>query len=413
MLSSLAAEKSDGVRVRRQRYPTGVGGVRLSLDTMATMIREGSLSKKVMGWAADRLRECGLDGRSPNHTNFARACCLLDAVRKKVVYMPDPPGVELIKSAEVTLCLRDDVCVSGADCDCITVALGSVCMAAGIPFRIVKQTFHPDAEGNTPQEHVLGEGQSEDGSWFSMDGSTNLPCGQKLPAASEFRVDPLDPKYVGLSGTSGAELIGIGRPHAPCGDTCCGTSQCSDCATHGKPVRSRLGFGALSQLPASVTIPSGPYAASANDLQNQFLLVIKAGDVYYGEGNYDSAMQSYQAAGTAGVQSVGPEIDLAGAANVTSPMTANAAKLNATLQSIESTTQGAVDTARALVLSMLAQYQTAMAVGAYAIQVTPAGLPPTLTPQVSAVSALGWMIGGGLALGFAWGAWGPKRRGRR
>jgi hypothetical protein len=83
------------------------------------------------------------------------------------------------------------------------VAVGSAISSAGIPVLVVKQNFGPGK-----QEHVLVEAQMEDGSYIPADPSTNLPAGDKVPAVSEERIDPMD--VVGSSGTSGPEIVTLG-----------------------------------------------------------------------------------------------------------------------------------------------------------------------------------------------------------
>lgn len=94
-----------------------------------------------------------------------------------------------------------DVTVS--NCDDGTVFVGSAGMSVGIPIRVLKQGFGPGK-----QEHVLLEAQDESGVWFPVDPSTDLPVGQKVPAVSEVRMDPMS--LVGSAGTSGAEIVTLG-----------------------------------------------------------------------------------------------------------------------------------------------------------------------------------------------------------
>lgn len=374
---SLHAERNDGVRVHKRDYPTGIGGPKLSLEKIAQLIREGMHSKLVMGWAMDQLRSCGLDGRDHNSTAFAKASCLLTAIRQATVYTPDPPMTEFIKSAEAMLCLRPGLCIRGGDCDDQIVLLGSTVSSVGIPVRVIKQTF-----GAGDQEHVLVEAQGDDGSWFPMDPSTNMPCGQKQQASYEFRMDPNNPSMIGLKGAPEAQFIVIGNPK---------------------------GFGLApsgANLPSSVVV-SGPYAAASSDLQNQILTPMQAGDIYYNSGEYSSAVASYQAAGAAGATSVGPEIDLAGAANVTQPLTQQAWQINGALAALQGADQTTADLARSEAVQMLSLYQQAMAAGASAL--AGGGVPSAGSMTLN--QAWGLAIGSGLVAGFAWGWW--RSNGRR
>jgi hypothetical protein len=202
---SVENARAQGVRVVRMPFPPGVAGVKLSLEAIAQRIREGANDPAVMGWAMDRLREAGIDGRGFNDTAFAKMRVLLDAVRAWTVYTPDPPHSETIKSAAAMLCLAPGLCVRGGDCDDQVVLLGSVLMSVGIPVLVVKQTF-----GSGDQEHVLIRAQDDSANWVALDPSTNLPAGESARASSEFALDPMNPSMIGLTGVPEAEFIGIG-----------------------------------------------------------------------------------------------------------------------------------------------------------------------------------------------------------
>jgi beta-glucanase (GH16 family) len=125
------------------------------------------------------------------------------------------------------------------------------------------------------------------------------------------------------------------------------------------------------------------FARAQQDLDNQVLLVVGAGDAYYNAHkaaatiDYSDAVASYQAAGQAGATSVGPEIDGAGAAGVTQPLTHQAWVLNGQLAALTKSgqpsgsaivyyTQTDADRARALVVQMAALYQQAITAGSSA-----------------------------------------------
>lgn len=196
----------DGVRVVRTEYPVGVAGVKLSLEQIAQRIREGANDKDVQGVAFDALLKAGFNGRGPSAgTAFQRASALLAFVRSTVLYAPDPPGVEHMKSAAAMLCLRPGLCIRGGDCDDNLILLGSLVMGVGIPVKVLKQTF-----GVGDQEHVLLEAQDDNGLWFPLDPSSDMPAGRKARASSEFRLDPTNPSMIGLTGAPEAEFIGVG-----------------------------------------------------------------------------------------------------------------------------------------------------------------------------------------------------------
>lgn len=188
----------------RGAYPDGAPGIRMSLDAMAQKMREGRVDPKIRGWAIRALRDAGIDGRSGDSVR-AQASAILDAFRAVTTYAPDPYGVEYIPSAAATLCLAPNLCVSGEDCDGLSVALGSLMLSIGIPTQIVKQSFGADA-----QEHVLIA--VHDGSdWLYADPSTNLPLGSAVNAVNEVWIDPLG--AVGPLPDAQPEIITLGKPH--------------------------------------------------------------------------------------------------------------------------------------------------------------------------------------------------------
>jgi hypothetical protein len=113
---SVERARAEGVRVRREEYPSGVAGVKMSLEAIAQHIREGGADTQVQGWAMDQLLAAGISGRSGGDSSRAKMAALLAAVRKYTVYTPDPPGTEMVKSAAAMLCLRPNLCIRGGDC---------------------------------------------------------------------------------------------------------------------------------------------------------------------------------------------------------------------------------------------------------------------------------------------------------
>jgi transglutaminase-like putative cysteine protease len=204
---SIDDARRQGTRVLRTPYPAGVAGVKLSLEQIAQRIREGALSTAVQGAAFDALLKAGFNGRGASAGSAReRASVLLDFVRATTLYAPDPPGVEYVKSAEALLCIRPDLCVRGGDCDDQLVLLGSMIMGIGIPVQVLKQTFGP-----MDQEHVLLEAMDDNGVWFPLDPSGDMPAGRKVQATEEYRLDPSNPSMIGLHGAPDAEFIGVGR----------------------------------------------------------------------------------------------------------------------------------------------------------------------------------------------------------
>ena len=280
-----------------------------------------------------------------------------------------------------------DVTVS--NCDGLTVLLGSLCMCVGLNVRIVKQSW-----GAGQQQHVLLAVQDENSRWLKADPShASLPVGQGVPAVEEEMYDPLD--SVGAIGTSGAELVTFGslppvnrvalgpmRPRAQVNDQ----------------LTPRRGLGAASTAYAQSTTDIAAMASS-----------ISAADTYLAASEYANAVTAYQAAGDAGAQVIGPEIDLAGAPNVTQPFTQQAWQINAKLAALSApgATLPSATAAQSYAKQMLAIYQNAVASGTSALQTssTPGGGPsggPQLSPNSTLYTTLGIGIVAGAALEFLW-----------
>jgi len=100
--------------VRSQRIPSGDGGAFATVREMSRLIDHGRKRPDVLKAASQILR--GVDWRDRRRVVET----LWRFVRDRVDYRRDPRGVELVRSAEVTL--------SGmaGDCDCQSVLLGSL-----------------------------------------------------------------------------------------------------------------------------------------------------------------------------------------------------------------------------------------------------------------------------------------------
>jgi hypothetical protein len=364
-----------GLRVAEEPYPDGLAGVAKSLDVMAQKMRDGRNDPDVRGYAIDVLRAAGIDGR--DHVPIRRQVqALLDDLRARMIYVPDPYGSESIQSAAATLCLRPGLCLRGGDCDDAVVALGSETLSIGIPSQIVKQNFGPHA-----QEHVLLAVQDESGQWLYADPSTRMDVGQAHKAMDEVWIDPMTVGAAqGMAGGAGPQLVTLGAvPHV---------QSFRDGAWHELSSFGRWQRVGVAQTPAPAPSPAPPSFAQASiDLANQVTAVIAAGDTYMGAtpAELDNAVQAYQAAGDAGAGSVGPEIDASGAPNVTQTFTQQAWLLNAALAVVPSKGASLDDArnAQSLVKQMAALYAKAIVLGQN----------PQATPQPGAGHRTPWSTG--------------------
>lgn len=198
---------------RVEAYRDGVAGVKQSLSAMVYRIRTDRTKQSVKSWAQTVLGAAGLDGRDhPSVRQQAQA--LLDALRARARYWPDPTGVEYVGTAEATLCLAPGNCTNGGDCDDLTVAFCSAAASVDIPCAIIHQKF-----GAGQQEHVLAAVQDERGRWLYADPTLkDAPVGERAPGVTwEQRIDPFE--AVSFAGIAEAtpSIVTFGR--APSGDT--------------------------------------------------------------------------------------------------------------------------------------------------------------------------------------------------
>jgi hypothetical protein len=350
--TSIEADRSMyKMKIDRMEYPSGVGGVRLSLTEMARKIREGGRSPSMQAFAEMVVRQ--KYPPSQHTTSHQSMGALLDYVVDNVRYRPDPPMTEFTKSANITLCVPGaPMCIPVEDCDGLIVALGSLGMAHGTPVRIVKQTF-----GATDQEHVLLEFLDESGEWIPADPtprSPPMPIGRKAVASEEITIDPLDPTSIGMvAGTPEAEFIGVGRSR----DVHQTSNGVWEEKKYGKTWRyvggtwvERQAWMGVGDAAAAASIPADAYSAAETALANQVSAVVAAGDTYMNASppEYSSAVAAYQGAGSAGAVSIGPAIDAAVPANIkiTQPFTQQAWTLNAALAAVNAAPNASQSDAR-------------------------------------------------------------------
>jgi len=190
------------VKVERQAY-VGTGPTLLK---MAAFIREGSANPAMKQFAEMVVKQAGVPS-SEHLTHLKAAQILLAYVKKNVRYRSDPNNVELVQSAEITLCVPGaSICIPVGDCDDQVVALGSLMGAYGIPVKIMKQSFGDDIE----EEHVLVIFETDDHRWLAADPTApaDVGVGFRASASKEEIIDPLDPTG---SGTQASEFVSVGR----------------------------------------------------------------------------------------------------------------------------------------------------------------------------------------------------------
>lgn len=184
------------------------GGPEETLRKMALKVREAARDPESLK-IFQPFAEAIVSKHHPRKDRVTReraAQLFLDYVREHVRYRPDPPLVEFVKGAGITLCVPGaETCIPIGDCDDLSVALASLCMAYGIEAQILMQDFGPEHD-----LHVLIAVKGEEGDWLAADPShPSLPVGRRVSAIKEYWVDPLDPSQLRIDAPIG-EFVGIG-----------------------------------------------------------------------------------------------------------------------------------------------------------------------------------------------------------
>lgn len=194
-------DRSLGLPVVHEPYPEGEAGIQKSIAVICTKIREGMVTAVMKSFAGNVLRQTN----TLQSGTRDRSSALCHFVATTTGYAPDALGSEQIQSAAITLCVEGaPICIPIRDCDDGVVAVGTLCGAAGMDVRVVRQFF-----GASHQQHVLLEVKLEDGTWYPLDPSNKqAPYGVKAPAQRETRHSPFDAKLTGLADQ--AQFVGMG-----------------------------------------------------------------------------------------------------------------------------------------------------------------------------------------------------------
>lgn len=198
--------------VEHRTHPGGAQGVKISLEEVSRRVREGRNDPRVIGWAGRALIAAG----KPKSMK-AQAQAILDALRQKMMYVPDPIGTEKIAAAHVSLCLDEHgLCLPAADCDDLCVAMGSATLSVGIPTQVVGQAFGTDSATHV----IVAIEDPKNGGWLRVDPSSDsYPVGKAFKATKEWWLDPMDPATnPGLPTDGSGDYVGVGtfpgRPYA-------------------------------------------------------------------------------------------------------------------------------------------------------------------------------------------------------
>lgn len=403
---SIESDQRAGLPVVRRPYGMTDKDVADSMIDVARRIREGMRTASIQSMAGIILRDAGFPG-----TIRSRAQAILDYVRKHIGYVPDPPMVEMIKSATITLCVPGaPLCIPIGDCDDLVVACGSMLASAGMMTWCLVQDYGPQQE-----MHILCAVEDEGGRRLAVDPShPTRSVGPRDSAIREIWMDPTNPQELNLD-TPVGEFVGVGRPKhlGSCCSACAEGKPCTGCGSKVHPCPCETG-ATLARRPmftaigAAAGTATGPDFTQAQvDINQMSLKIQEAASIAKGAAkDFALSIKTYQDAGSYGVSTVGPSVDASGLPNITQPYTQQAWKLNQQLavvgQGYGPPSQDQLDSAATLARAMITLYQSAIA----AAQNPPAaGSPPAGDNSSALGTVAAFAVGGGLA----WAVWRNRR----
>ena len=135
----------------------GFGSI-VTPNTMALMkniINASVRSYYVRRWA-EKITEYADD-------DYSRAEAIFNFIVSNSRYVPDPVGMELLKSPEVSLQLIEVGHQPAMDCDDSAILMGALAMAVGIPYALRAVSF------NEEYSHVYGLVRIKERGWIPID----------------------------------------------------------------------------------------------------------------------------------------------------------------------------------------------------------------------------------------------------
>lgn len=209
--ASAAARALPNAKIVQQVHPGGAAGVKFSLEEVARRVAEARNDPRLKGWAGQVLVAAG----KPRGVR-AQMQALLDAFRKRTMYVPDPTQTEMIASPRVTLCLDEHgLCMPAGDCDDRVVALAGAAKSLDFDVRIIGQAFNNEPVASHVIFSVRDPDVLENGGWLKIDPSSETwRVGEAAYATKEWELDPMTMSSTGLGGVGSSDagdFIGIGR----------------------------------------------------------------------------------------------------------------------------------------------------------------------------------------------------------
>lgn len=157
----------------------GRAGTRQTLVAMGRLARKGASHPAVIRAAQDVVRDV------PERNDEASIQALLENVRSRMRYTPDPLDVELVKDPATIVANTSDGGVEPMDCDDASTLLSSFLGAVGIPSRFVAVAADPKRKNEF--SHVYVRAQTSKGKWVAADPIVReWGVGQEVPQERRF-----------------------------------------------------------------------------------------------------------------------------------------------------------------------------------------------------------------------------------
>jgi hypothetical protein len=126
-----------------------------TMTLMRNIINASVRSYYVRRWA-EKITEYADD-------DYSRAEAIFNFIVSNSRYVPDPVGLELLKSPEVSLQLIEVGNQPAMDCDDSAILMGALMMAVGIPYALRAVSF------NEEYSHIYGLVKIKDRGWIPID----------------------------------------------------------------------------------------------------------------------------------------------------------------------------------------------------------------------------------------------------
>jgi len=114
-----------GVLSETKNIPWGNAGVRVSVDSLLSIIRTWRINPDLVLFAKELVQNV------PSKDYYGEVWTIQDWIKRNIRFTRDPVGGELLQDPEVTLK------IANGDCDDHVILLNSLVNAIGIPTRVV------------------------------------------------------------------------------------------------------------------------------------------------------------------------------------------------------------------------------------------------------------------------------------